>query len=476
MAIAILLIAALLRFFRFTEFVTFLGDQGRDAIIVRRIVTLEHLPAIGPTSSIGGMFLGPFFYYFISPFLLLFNFDPVGLAFSSALFSLVGMAVSYVIIKKLADTMTALLFLVFVCFSSVQIDFARSSWNPNLLPVFSFVAVYLWYKFISSKNTVYPLLFGAVASICMQLHYLTLFLLAAFILMWVKEILVSKEKITLLKKAILAATTFIFFYAPLILFDLKHDFLNTRAFIRVLTNKEVVTNSSSLTRILETNSALYEHMFKFDVNQYVALAISAILFIFVLQNGFFKKKSFLQINTFVLFFYIFAFSLLNSFRHPHYYTPIYYSFFFIFAYCLSHISEINKGVKYAFIAVFMGVFIYLNASTFYFFKNHGSNQINIARTIAQSLLDHKPQAPYQIVPIPFTETDGHIRYFLEVAGNRPLPEESGDQPKELYILCYEQDCSELAAPQWQIASFKNATISATWNVDRVKIYKVVHKN
>ena len=68
----IILAAAFLRLYRLDEFVTFLGDQGRDAIIIKRILTLEHFPAIGAPSSVGQVYLGPFYYYLMAPFLLLF--------------------------------------------------------------------------------------------------------------------------------------------------------------------------------------------------------------------------------------------------------------------------------------------------------------------------------------------------------------------------------------------------------------------
>ena len=73
--------AVFLRFYRLEELATFLGDQGRDAIILKRIIAFEHFPAIGAPSSLGQIYLGPFYYYLTAPFLLLFNFNPVGPVF-----------------------------------------------------------------------------------------------------------------------------------------------------------------------------------------------------------------------------------------------------------------------------------------------------------------------------------------------------------------------------------------------------------
>src|SRR3989344_2321104 len=91
----ILLPVVFLRFFKLAEFAMFLGDQGRDAIIIKRIITLEHFPAIGPPSSLGQIYLGPFYYYLIAPFLFLSRFNPVGPALGVALISIIGIIISY---------------------------------------------------------------------------------------------------------------------------------------------------------------------------------------------------------------------------------------------------------------------------------------------------------------------------------------------------------------------------------------------
>src|SRR4030042_5978400 len=97
--IMVLIIGVFLRFYKFTGFVTFLGDQGRDAIIIKRILTFEHFPAIGAPTSIGQVYLGPFYYYFIAPWLLFFNFNPIGLAIGVGFFSSLFLLINYLIVK-----------------------------------------------------------------------------------------------------------------------------------------------------------------------------------------------------------------------------------------------------------------------------------------------------------------------------------------------------------------------------------------
>src|SRR3989344_9665231 len=81
----ILLIGAFFRLYRIDEYMTFLGDEGRDAIIVRRLLVNFDPILIGPGTSIGNMYLGPLYYYMMAPALLLAGYSPAGPAVQIAL-------------------------------------------------------------------------------------------------------------------------------------------------------------------------------------------------------------------------------------------------------------------------------------------------------------------------------------------------------------------------------------------------------
>lgn len=463
-----------LRFVKLEQFTTFLGDQGRDAIIVKRLITFEHFPAIGPTMSVGQVFLGPFYYYLISPFLLLFNFNPVGLSVAIALLSVVGIALSYFIIKKEASIATALVFLWLVTFSSVNIEMARFSWNPNLLPIFSFITLYFFYRFLKKQTVLNSIIVGSLLSLSLQLHYLALFMFGTIGIIGLKELLLTKNKRLFLRGVLISVVSFIFFYSPLIIFDLRHQFLNSKGLLKLFSAKDVVGGGHSLASFLETNKNFFDHIFATNVNTYVALFLFLIIVVVAIKEKLYPKKLLLQIHTLNIVLYIYLFSLLTSFRYPHYYNTIYYSFFFMAAYFLTSLIK-NKKITWALIAVLIGIFTYFNAQNYYFIFKTGSDQIGRARTVAKSIVDHNPQSPYQLTALPYTEIDGHVRYFLELMGKRPLSEESFEQPKELYVLCYYKECEVLNHPQWQIAFFKNKKIATIWEVLNIKIYKLIHE-
>src|SRR4051812_46217543 len=75
--VLILLLAAYLRLYRISDYMTFLGDEGRDVLVAKNILAGD-FTLLGPRSSAGDFFMGPAYYYMITPFLWLFNYDPVG--------------------------------------------------------------------------------------------------------------------------------------------------------------------------------------------------------------------------------------------------------------------------------------------------------------------------------------------------------------------------------------------------------------
>src|SRR3989338_3343078 len=82
--IFILIVAAFLRLYRIRDYIVFLGDEGRDALVWFNMVEKGKFTFLGPTASVGGFYLGPIYYYLALPFYFLWR-DPVGPAIFIAL-------------------------------------------------------------------------------------------------------------------------------------------------------------------------------------------------------------------------------------------------------------------------------------------------------------------------------------------------------------------------------------------------------
>ena len=66
---AVILLAAALRFYRIREYLTFLGDEGRDVLVVKRMLLDGKFTLLGPITSVGSIYMGPVYYYLTAPFL-----------------------------------------------------------------------------------------------------------------------------------------------------------------------------------------------------------------------------------------------------------------------------------------------------------------------------------------------------------------------------------------------------------------------
>ena len=140
--VLILILGAFLRFYRLGDYMEFLGDQGRDVLVIRNFFKHKDLFFIGPQTSIGNMYLGPYFYYLIAPSLLLANFNPVGPAAFIALLSLATIVLVYFVGQKWFSHPVGLIAAFLFAISPVVIKYSNFIWNPNVMPLFSLLFIY----------------------------------------------------------------------------------------------------------------------------------------------------------------------------------------------------------------------------------------------------------------------------------------------------------------------------------------------
>lgn len=361
-------IAAFLRFYKLEEFITFLGDQGRDAIVMKRIVTLEDFPGIGPRSSIGQLFLGPFYYFFMAPFLLLSGLSPVGPAFGVALLSVLALSFFTWKLRKEVNPATALLFGSLIALSYVNIWLSRFSWNPNLLPVFAFFTTYFLWRIIRKPGIVSGAFFGFFIAASLQLHYLMLLILPAFFGYLVYGIWIHRKQKKVITKTLIAMfTSSVITLSPLIIFDIKNNFLNFRGLLGVFTEKHFQSQSTYIDRLNDVLNNLLHHVFQAQMYGKIGFVLLAALFFIIALGWRFRKKinGFVYMHVVILLSFFFFFALIDSERYQHYFTPVYYSFFIILAYLVSLIRP--KALLVTVSVVLIALYATLNSANYWFF-------------------------------------------------------------------------------------------------------------
>lgn len=243
--IGILVLASYLRLYHISDYMTFLGDEGRDVLVVKGILE-GNLTLLGPRASAADFFTGPIYYYLMAPFLWLFNYDPVGPAIMIAIVGIATVFLVYYLGKKIFGLNAALIAAFLYTVSPVVISYSRSSWNPNPMPFFSLISVALLYKAISEKKLWLFLLVGFLLGIMLQLHYIELFFGAiVFATVILGNYLVHKKEVILLsiKQLLLIFAGFLIGFSPFLAFEVRHNFPNFRTIVNFVLNQESTGNT-----------------------------------------------------------------------------------------------------------------------------------------------------------------------------------------------------------------------------------------
>lgn len=203
----------------------FLLDQGRDMMVVKRIIFDGHLTLIGPSTSLGGVFQGPLWYYLLAIFTGTFGGDPWGGILLMFIISISVLFVVFFWMKNLCGEKTAFITFSLFSLSSEAAAAATYAWNPH--PMWLLVTVYIFsfYCSIYKSSRFIIILWPTIG---LMFHFQTA--LAVFILLaTVIYILIFEKKILLNKNFLIGIVLFLLTFAPQLLFDVRHNFLMLRS-------------------------------------------------------------------------------------------------------------------------------------------------------------------------------------------------------------------------------------------------------
>lgn len=259
MIIGLVFLGAVLRLWNMSNALQFLGDQGRDALVVSRIFKEQDIVLIGPVTSTGNMHLGPLYYYFMLPFLMLSYPSPLGPAYAVALLSIATIVLMYWLGKEMVGEKAAALATFFFTFSATLIAYSRFSWNPNPSPLFGLLFIWSLYK-TEQKKYWYWVGVAASIAVLIQLHYVTLLTLPVAGLFWLLQVkgwtkIAKKLRPQFIRATLGSIALFIAFLSPLIVFDMRHDWLNVRSLQKFAGTSQESVDSMPLVQKLGTTLA-----------------------------------------------------------------------------------------------------------------------------------------------------------------------------------------------------------------------------
>jgi uncharacterized membrane protein len=415
--------------------------------------------AIGPVTSVGNMYLGPFYYYFMAPWLLLSGFHPVGPAIGVGIISLATIVLIYVLGRKIIGEKAALFSAILFAFAEMAIFHARFSWNPNLAPLFTILVLYFIYMALTknSKNWIWV---GLCLGLTIQLHYVNLLLVGGCGLIWLYQLfteliskkskLQTKEKKRFIVNTVIGAAVALLTMTTVFMFDIRHNGLNFQAAINIFARDgNFASNYASLASSLV--DALLETMGRTahivvdlavpGIDVHYPKVITGILllatFAFVAYK---EKKTGIRIGVMMILALI-----ITSIIGISFYRNSVFDHYILFAVPLSLmamgylLSKLWQYKIYKYVAVILvAIFIVQNASH-RDFGFHGP-QYSQRLAVAQTIVDANPKnEPFTITLfIPAYESGDHYglryQYLTSMLGHTPLIPEKLYQTQTLFII------------------------------------------
>ena len=171
-----------LRFYQIEERNQFHIDQVNDAWTVKNFIVDGKVPFLGtPARLNSGIFMGPFYYYYLSGFYYLTNLDPVAAEISSGVAGLITILTIFYVSKKLFSTKFALIAMVLYTVSYAAIIADRIPWTVNFLVPVSILMFYALYKVITGSEK-HLLLLGGMLGLSFHVHFTSIFYLLIILL------------------------------------------------------------------------------------------------------------------------------------------------------------------------------------------------------------------------------------------------------------------------------------------------------
>lgn len=491
----ILLVASFLRFYRLPEYMTFLGDEGRDALAWLRMIKKGKFVLIGPMTSIGNMYLGPLYYYLALPWFLLFGLSPVGPSAMVAFLGVLTVGFIWWIGREWFDKQVGLIAAFLYSISPVVIVYSRSSWNPNIMPFFALLTIYGIWQFWVEKRYWWMPIVGIALSFALQSHYLGLLLIPTVSIFWLlafKDVFRKKSKLKLLiRQTIYCLLIFsILTVAPLVWFDLRHGFINYQAFKTFFTVRQATVNlkiykaipklwgliSQVSTRLLAGKNETY--------GSWLALLtlLGLVGFSF---NRYYKKSDWKKIwreNRELILILVWLtvglFGLGNYKQHiyDHYFGFFFPAPFLLVGWVLSRVWE--KRIYGKIIAILALCFLVFLSQQKCPLKKEPNNQIGRTQIIARLIIDEAKGRPFNLGLIAERNYDDAYAFFMEKWGTpatdiEPLRAEE-TITEQLFVICEKLPCQPTTAPQAEIANFGWSKIDQKWEISGVEVYRLVH--
>lgn len=222
-----------IRSINFTEHLNFSYDQGWGSARVLEIWRNKEITLVGPGSSLIAehkeILQGSVIYYFQLVFLLIGSFDPIKSSYAFMLLSSIILIPLYFGVKNLINKNGAIMVSVIYALFPLFIDYTRFFFGPNFqLSLFPILIFFMGIEKIKKSNLWLFLVFFS-AGFLLQFHYAFILIIIGLLIYYIIN---AKNK---LQSALISLLGLSLGFLPMILFELKNSFYNSKILMLYLT-------------------------------------------------------------------------------------------------------------------------------------------------------------------------------------------------------------------------------------------------
>ncbi len=488
--LGIVLLGAFLRLYRIGEYMTFLGDEGRDVIVVRRLLVDFDPILVGPGTSVGNMYLGPIYYYMMAPALLLANFSPVGPAIMVALLGILTIYFTWYVAREWFGKEAAAVSSLLYAISPTIIYHSKFSWNPNIMPFFALLLVYSIWKFWKKQKWGWLIVSGLAYGVILQSHYMGMVMGILLLVFWFLGIRKSwdKPKIKRLafRNTVFSIIIFTVLLSPLVLFDARHNWRNFSAMQEFFTSRRDTVDVSPFNSITATYPVANLVVTRLVVghNESAGVWATLLFIVFFLWFAFVGRKKKKRDEYLLLvawaFVGVLGLSIYRQEIYDHYYGFLFPLPFLILGAMSQEIIDRFGKVGKVITATGLLILVFLNLSNNPL-KSQPNRQMQRTQEIAKKIAEEAGGDKFNIAVIAERNYEGAYWYFLEDWG-APIvgidPQRADETiTDQLFVVCEYEDrnkCQPTSNPKTEVANFGWSKIDNQWEIGGVILYRLEH--
>lgn len=430
----IVLLGALLRFFKLKEALIFQGELGHNYLAIKNIVESAQFPLLGPPTVHSWINLGPLFYWLLTPLLYVFDFNPTVGAYFMAMAGISVIIINYLVIEKLFNRKAAIISSFLIAISPAWISLAREARFFSLIPVLFYPFIYFLTVGIrgSGKHLFWA---GFFLGVILNFHLASLILIPATLLLFY----IKRKNITIkdLKRAFIGL---LIPSLPFLIYNLTHKFepiiklglwipYRIMGFVGIYPKN--VANFATIESNFESLGALFS-------TSYIAENMSFGIFLFATVIVYSGVKMFIaskEKSEWLVLCMIFCVSYLGIFLHGnppiHYYMPIFALPVILLSLLLSEIW--NNNGKYIVLTLlafltFSNFSYYFSEEWFYLPQDKMVSLLvpyNVQLRVVENIItdaDGEKFSFSRVGPFDYYEGDyaQNYRYLMWWLGNEPV--------------------------------------------------------